>query len=862
MSLKKLTTMKKLALYSTLLVILLTITSLTTQAQKIGLGFNKNKKVDVVDYANPKEYIIGGIVIVGSEFLDRNALLSMTGLKEGDKIKIPSEETSNVIRKLWKNGIIGDARLDVAKIEGDKVFLEVAVKERPRLSRVQFEGIPKGQHETLNDKIKLVKGKIITESMMKTAENKIRTHYADKGFKNTKVLIVPQKDTLMNRANQAYLRINVTKGSKVKISQIELEGDSAFAEKVIKKKLKKTKEKRFGRIFSPSKFVQKEFDKDKDNLVSFYNKNGYRNMTVVADTVSDVSPELVKIKLKIDEGKKFYYRNIKWVGNTVYTDTILAQVLGIRTGDVYNPEEMSKRLNYSPTSSDITSLYMDDGYLFFNVDPVEVQVDEDSIDIEMRIFEGEQANINKINLKGNTRTSDHVVHRELRTIPGAKFSRSDIIRTQREIAALNYFDPEKIGINPAPNVSEGTVDINYAVEERPSDQIELSGGWGGFFGFVGTVGLVLNNFSMRKFAKFKDWKGIPQGDGQRLAVRVQANGRRFQNYSVTFTEPWMGGRKPSGFTVALNHSVSRNINFQTNQTTGSLQISGANASLMRRLTFPDDWFTMSNSLGYQHYNISGLFAQGGIGSLGEGRYNSVTFNTTIARNSIDNMQFPRSGSTVSLSMTFTPPYSLITGQDLFSRASGAKWVEYYKWMFDNTWYQQIVDKLVLVARAHIGYMGAYNPSVPISPFERFVLGGSGMTFNNFLLGTEIIALRGYQDQSVIPLQSDGRYLQTNSGGQGGTIFNKYVLELRYPLSLAQSATIFVLGFAEGGNNWGRFTDFNPFDLKRSVGVGARIFMPAFGMLGIDWAYGFDTIQGAPGGINGGQFHFTIGQPIR
>lgn len=844
-------------------IISLIIIPLLAQAQKIGLGYNKNRKIEV-DYAKPQDYIIGGITVIGSEFLERNALLSMSGLKEGDKIKIPSEETSNVIRKLWKSGIIGDAKLDIVKIEGDKVFLEISVKERPRLSRTVFEGIRKGQHETLNDKIKLIKGKVINESMMKTAENKIRNHYADKGFKNTKVLIVPQKDTAMSRTNQAYLKINVDKGSKVKISKIDLEGVSAFPEKIIKRKLKKTKEKRFGRIFSPSKFIQKEFDKDKDNLIAFYSKNGYRNASIETDTVTDVNEELVSIKMKIDEGKKFYYRNIKWVGNTVYEDKILSEVLGITSGEVYNPEEMSKRLNYSPTSSDVTSLYMDDGYLFFSVEPVEVQVDEDSIDIEMRIFEGEQANINKINLRGNTRTSDHVIHRELRTVPGAKFSRSDIIRTQREIAALNYFDPEKIAINPAPNMSEGTVDINYGVEERPSDQIELSGGWGGFFGFVGTVGLVLNNFSMNKFLKFKDWRGIPQGDGQKLALRVQANGRRFQNYSLTFTEPWLGGKKPSGFTVALNHSISRTIDPRSQTTIGSLQITGINASLMRRLTFPDDWFVMSNALGYQHYNLDN-FTQGGIGSLGDGKYNSVTFNTTISRNSIDNVQFPRSGSTVSLSMSFTPPYSLITGQDLFSRATGSKWVEYYKWMFDNTWYQQIIDKLVISARAHMGLMGAYNRSVPISPFERFVLGGSGMTFNNFLLGTEIISLRGYQDQSVIPLQSDGNgaliYRSTNSGGQGGIIYNKFVLEMRYPLSLAQSATIFVLAFAEGGNNWARFGDFNPFDLKRSAGVGARIFMPAFGMLGIDWGYGFDQVPGAIG-INGGQFHFTIGQTVR
>ncbi len=853
---------KKIVSYIIPLILLFINSSLFVHAQRMGIGLNRPKKVEV-DYGNPKEYTIGGISVIGSEFLERNALLSMTGLKEGDKIRIPSDQTSNVVRKLWKSGIIGDAKLEIAKVEGDKVFLEVTVKERPRLSRTIFEGVPKGQHETLADKIKLVKGKIVTDAMIKRAENIIINHYAEKGFKNTKVRTIQRKDTLLSRSNTAYLLINIDKGSKVKINKIEFEGTAgAFSEKVLKRKLKKTKEKRFGRIFSPSKFVQKEFEKDKEKLISFYNKNGYRNAMIEADSVWDENEKLVNIRLKIHEGKKFYYRNIDWVGNTVYPDSILTQVLGIKKGDVYNPEEMSKRLNYSPTSTDITSLYMDDGYLFFNVEPVEVQVDEDSIDIEMRIYEGEQANINKVNLKGNTRTSDHVVHRELRTIPGAKFSRSDVIRTQREIAALNYFDPEKIAPNMNPNVAEGTVDITWGLEERPSDQIELSGGWGGFFGFVGTVGLVLNNFSMKKFAKFKDWKGIPQGDGQRLALRVQANGRRFQNYSLTFTEPWLGGKKPNGFSFGLNHSVSRFIDFNTQRTTGSLQISGITASLIRRLTFPDDWFTMSNSLGFQHYNLNNYQGFG----LADGRYNSITFNTTISRNSIDNVQYPRTGSTVSLSLALTPPYYSILGKNLFDRTEGVKWVEYHKWMFDNSWYQQIVGNLVLSARAHMGFIGSYNPNVGITPFERFVLGGSGMTFNNFLLGTEIIALRGYQDQSVIPLQSNENggliYRTPNQGGQGGIIYNKYVVELRYPLSLAQSATIFVLAFAEGGNNWGRFSDFNPFNLKRSTGVGARIFMPAFGMLGIDWAYGFDSIAGAQQNVGGGQFHFIIGQPIR
>ncbi|MCS6968540.1 MAG: outer membrane protein assembly factor BamA [Cytophagales bacterium] len=844
---------------------LLIFNAILASAQ-IGLGLrNRYKQQEAVDYSTQREYIIGGVTVSGAEHLDRDALISMSGLRAGDKIKIPGEEISNSIKKLYKSGIVSDVAILLSRVENNKAYLEIAIKERARLSRFVFEGIGKGQRETLQEKVKLTKGRIINDALVKSTENKIRKYYQEKGYRNVKIQITQRKDTIYGpNANYAYLLIKINKGPKVRIAHIEVEGVNDFKVQKVLNKMKKTRAKGFNlaKIFTPSKFIKEEFEKDKKHIIEFYNKNGYRNAAIEYDSVYDIAEGLVGIKLKIHEGKKFYYRNIRWVGNYIYSDTVLNKVLGIKKGDVYNPDELSKRLNFSPTQQDITSLYMDNGYLFFSIEPVEVQVGEDSVDIELRIYEGEQADINKININGNTRTSDHVIIRELRTLPGNKFSRADIIRTQRELAALGYFDPEKIGINPVPNLVAGTVDINYNLEERPSDQIELSGGWGGAFGFVGTVGLVFNNFSARKITDLSSWRPLPQGDGQRLQLRLQANGRRFQNYSLTFSEPWLGGRKRNAFTIGFNHSVNRIFaDFAMLRQTGSLQVSGITVSLGRQLKFPDDWFVMTNALSYQYYNLNNFF---GFGAINNGRFNNFTFNTTISRNSIDNPTYPREGANVSLSVTLTPPYSLLTGRSEPLVNGTTQWIEYHRWMFDNSWFMKLTNngKLVLNARAHMGFMGRFNPRLDTSPFERFVLGGSGLTINNFLLGTEIIGLRGYQDNTIRPLEPDGNGgLRYNRNGAGGVVYNKYVLELRYPVSLNPSATIFVLAFAEGGNNWGSFQEFNPFDLKRSMGVGARIFMPAFGLLGIDWAYGFDTIPGAPN-INGSQFHFTIGQLLR
>ncbi|PWJ44415.1 outer membrane protein assembly factor BamA [Sediminitomix flava] len=837
-----------------LLPLLLALVSGNAFAQ-FGLDTKSYRSDYGISYAAPVEYTIAGVNVVGAQFNDKNALINIAGFKVGDKIKIPGEDISNAIKKLWRLGIVGDVSISVSEIKGSDVYLQIELSERPKLSKYSFEGIPKGQASTLEDKINLMRGRIVTDPMLKNSVNIIQKHYAEKGFKNCEVKVIKEKDPVLS--NSIILKFVVNKKKKVKIDEIKLDGVEQIEEKVVKRKMKKTKEKRFYRIFTPSKFILEEYETDKANVIDFYNEEGYRNAQIVRDTVIDIivdEKEMVRVEMEIDEGQRFYIRDINWVGNYKYTDEQLAAVLGFKKGDVYNKSELETRLTFNPQGRDVSALYMDDGYLFSRITPVEVLVEEDSIDIEMRVSEGEQTSISKILVSGNTKTSDHVIHREVRTLPGDKFNRSLLIRTQRELMQMGYFNPETIGINPLPNMSTGTVDIAYSLEEKPNDQIELSGGWGGFYGFVGTVGLVFNNFSLRNVGDFSKWRPLPSGDGQQLSLRVQANGKVYQTYSLSFVEPWLGGRKPNSLSVSFQYSVERLFD-ASNNVTGSLGIGGITVGLGRRLTWPDDWFTMSNSISYRIYNLDNFRATG-FGSYDTGRSYNLAFNTTFARNSVDNPTYPRQGSQMQLQISLTPPYSVFSDKDFsdpeITNDDRFKLVEYHKWMFDNFWYQKLVGDLVLATRAHLGFLGSYNDEKGLGPFERFILGGDGITYQNYLLGTETIGLRGYPNGSIIP---------PSTNGEGGTVYNKYVLELRYPVSLNPSATIYVQGFAEAGNNWATFNEFNPFDLKRSAGFGARIFMPAFGMLGIDWGYGFDDVPGT-GNIGGSQFHFTIGQTFR
>lgn len=833
-----------------LLFMLLAMALLPAQAQ---VRIGGNDQIDL-SYTSPKTYEIGGITVSGSKFLDPNSLIAVTGLKVGDEVTVPGEKLSSALRKLWDQGILGDIELNIARIDGKYIFLDFALRERPRLSKFTFKGTKKGETDDLRDKIQLIRGRVVTDALIKNTQNIVKKHFIEKGYFNATVNVRQIEDTSLN--NSVALRIDVNKGQRVKIKYIEFDGNTQYTDEQLRRKFKETKEQRVWRVFKGSKFVRSKYEEDKQKLISFYNKEGYRDAEISHDTMVTLSKKHVGLLLTLDEGKRYYYRNIEWTGNYLYDDRTLGQVLGIKRGDVYNREALDRRLQFNPNGADVSSLYMDDGYLFFSVEPVEVSIDSDSIDLEMRVYEGPQATINRINIAGNTKTNDHVILREVRTLPGTKFNRSELIRTQRELAQLGYFDPEQISIQPVPNPQDGTVDINYGVVERPSDQIELSGGWGGLFGFVGTLGLTFNNFSARKVTDLKSWNPLPAGDGQRLSLRAQANGRQFQTYSFSFTEPWLGGRRPNSFTVGVSHSVQRTFSSNYNANAGrligpgTLQVTGLNLSLGRRLRKPDDYFTLMNTVSWQRYSLEEFeFSP----TFYSGAANNISFVTTLARNSINNPIFPSAGSNISLSMQLTPPYSLFSeNYNYTTDAERYKFIEYHKWMFDASWFTPIANKLVLNTRAHFGFIGTYNPKLPVGPFERFRVGGDGITGFNFLLGYDIIGLRGYPNVSLGP-----------NGGQAGTIYNKYVSELRYAISTNPSATVYALAFVEAGNNWGRFQDFSPFNVFRSTGIGVRIFMPAFGLIGFDYGWGLDK-DSAPHirDKSKGQFHFTIGQQIR
>lgn len=856
-----------------------------------------------MSYSNPQTYEIAEIKIEGSEFLDSNALTSISGLKVGDKIKIPGDNISGAIRKLWKQGLIGDIKIYASKVENGKVYLTIELAERPRLSKFNFTGITKSQESEIREKINLIRGRVMTDAIIKNAELTVKKYFAEKGYLNTAVDITYVKDTILS--NNVILEVGVDKKRKVKVHDINFYGDENFSASRLKKKLKNTGERvrlklpsalisktiqfiksgeqkrplvdssalvtRDGfknflnsnvklNFFKSSKFVKAKYEEDKESLISFYNSKGYRDAEIVSDTSYRYDDKSIDIDFHVNPGIKYYFRDIMWKGNYVYEDEYLDRILAIEKGDVYDLELLDKKLQFNPNGLDVSSQYLDNGYLFSNITPVEVKIEGDSVDIEMRVFEGAKAKINKVYVTGNDRTNDHVIMREIRTLPGQYFSRAELIRTQRELSQLGYFDPEQVSPNPIPNPADETVDIEWSLVERPSDQIELSGGWGGTFGFVGTLGLIFNNFSLRNIPNFDKWRPLPVGDGQKLSLRFQANGRQFQSYSTSFSEPWLGGKKPNSFGVSFNYSVQRSINFITDETLGSLKVLGATVSLGRRVKWPDDYFTISNSVSYLNYD---LFNFGQSLGFSSGVANNFTFNTTIARNSIDNPMFPRGGSSVSLNIALTPPFSLFRdiNYETAPNVEKYKWVEYHKWMFDAKYYLKLVGNLVLESRGHIGVIGQYTGKAGIGPFERFQLGGDGLTGTNFLLGNEVIGLRGYPNNSIVPNDDSGTPNDRSDDIRGGTIFNKYVMELRYPVSLNPSATIYVLAFAEAGNNWNKFSDFNPNVLKKSVGFGARIFMPAFGLLGLDWGYGYDD-DPSTGQRSGAQFHFSIGQLLR
>lgn len=801
-----------------------------------------------LDYNRPTEYEIGGITVSGVKFLDNYALIKLTGLQIGDRVQIPGEKISDAIKKLWVQGLFDDIAINLVRVEGDLIFIDIALKERARLSRFSLVGIKKSEADEIREKIKLTSGKVVNDNLINNTYNIIQKYYDEKGYLNADIKIIQSPDSIL--ANSIFLKIKIDKNDRVKIGEIAITGNTNLPTPKIKKLMKETKEKGVFKIFNSSKYQEKLFEEDKAAVIEKYNELGFRDAKIIRDTVYDVDRKSIKIEMDIYEGPKYYFGDINFVGNTKYSTETLEAILAIKKGEVFNRKVLQTRMEMNPNGKDVASLYLDDGYLFFNVDQVEKQVYNDTIDMEMVVREGPQATIDKITVRGNDKTNDKVILREIRTKPGQKFSRSEIIRTNRELSTLGYFDPEKIGVNPKPDPVKGTVDIEYTVVERPNDQIELSGGFGGGRA-VGTLGLTLNNLSMKNAINGK-FDPLPTGDGQKLSIRAQTNGLFFQSYSLSFSEPWLGGKKPNYFTASIFRTTQSNGFKKNDVRRQAIEINGISFSLGKRLKRPDDYFLLNNTISYQQYNLSNW-----SGFLfDKGRAHNVSFTTVLSRNSVDQPIYPRSGSNISLSLQLTPPFSLMNNDIDYSTAPlevKYKFIEYHKWKFDASFFTRIVGDLVLNTKANFGFLGYYNAEIGTSPFERFKLGGDGLQGFDFLRGSEIIGLRGYQNNSIVP---DASF---TSFSLGAPIYNKFTIELRHPITMNQSATIYVLGFLEGGNTYSSFQTFNPYNsIKRSAGGGVRIFLPIFGLLGLDYGYGFDEIPGNPG-ASGGQFHFSIGQ---
>tara|TARA_Y100001968_G_C19431046_1_gene757042 strand:+ start:46 stop:2109 length:2064 start_codon:yes stop_codon:yes gene_type:complete len=684
-------------------------------------------------------------------------------------------------------------------------------------------------------------------------------YYVEKGFLNAEISYVEEKDA--NAVNSSTLTFLIKKGKKVKIKEIRILGrekkinskktffnknDSIFtiSTRKIKKSLKETKEKKWWRLFKVSKFISDNYEKDKENLIIEYNNKGYRDARIVSDTIYKNEDNTISIEIVLDEGNLYTFRNINWIGNTIHSSENLQRRLNINKGDVFNQSVLEERLFGNGQGNDVSSIYLDDGYLFFNATPSEILVTEkNEIDLEIRIYEGKQARINSVNVIGNTKTNDHVIMREIRTRPGDLFKRSDIMRSQRELAQLQYFDPEQFDVKINPNAVKNNVDITYVVAEKSTDQINLQGGWGAGR-VVGSLGFRFTNFSSRKIFKKNAWRPLPSGDGQTLSISASSNGIYYQNYNLSFTEPWLGAKKPNSLTISLFKSITSNG--QTGDERQSVDISGLNIGLGKRLKYPDDYFTLYNGLSLQQYELNN---SQGFFSFTDGSSNNISYNINLGRNSVDQLVFPRSGSNFLLSLKFTPPYSMFDNIDDYSSLTDQEkydWLEYYKWKFKSSWYSAFTDKLVLNTRIEMGLLGSYNEELA-SPFERFYVGGDGLSggYGMFYDGRELVSLRGYSNNSVSP--------QT-----GASVYSKYTSELRYALSLNPTSTVYVLGFLEAGNAWDNFDYFNPFSVKRSAGFGVRIMLPMIGMMGVDYGWGLDEIPGRPD-ANGGQFHFSIGQ---
>ena len=840
---------KRLLLFAMLLM----LNGLMLRAQTVVGGGNGYD----LDYLTPKTYEIGGISYEGADNFDTRVVQLVAGLQVGDRIKVPGDKISAAVENLWKQGMFEDVQIRVSRIQGNIIFLKIVLKERPRLDKFSFTGVKKGEADKLREEIKIANGEVVTENMLRTSVNKIKGYYIDKGYTRVEVNPTTELDT----NGRVTVTFNVNRGKVVKIDSLIFEGNEQVKTITLQSKMEKTHDVHYfwklrfwtKAFWKKSRYIESDFREDLDKVIAYYNEQGFRDARVVSDTIWDApqsieegkksKQELVKVKVSIYEGQRFFFRNITFTGNTVYSDELLHRAMRINKGDPYNKKELDMNISYNPSGTDITSLYMDNGYLFFRATPVEVAVDGDSIDIEIRIVEGKQARIRNVSVEGNTITNDKVIMRELHTRPGDLFSRDAIIRSRRELVTLGYFKEESIIPEPKPNADDGTVDIVYKVEEGSTSQLNLQGGYGGGM-IIGQIGIQLNNFSIRNIFNKDAWAPLPAGDGQKLGINAVTNGTHYYSISASFTEPWLGGHRAQSLTGSIYHNLYSNGFYygRDNANYYSLQITGAGVSFSKRLKWPDDYFIVSHGISYKHYTLVNYSLTSDI--FTDGVSNDLSYGFTISRNSLDSPIYARSGSEVSVSAFLTPPYSLMAGKTEFaSKQEKYKWIEYYKVNMRGSWMLNLVGDVVLNARFRFGFMSYYNDKIGLSPFGRYFVGGDGLS-SWMLDGREVVPLRGYQNNSI-----------GASTTGGGAVFDRFTLELRQPIIESNTATIWVAGFLEGGNCWADISEFQPFKMYNAAGIGVRLFMPMFGLIGIDWGYGFD-------GANGGsQFHFSIGQSL-
>ena len=840
-------------------------------------------EVPTIEYTmQRKTYEIAGITVSGADSYEDFVLIGFSGLAVGDKIEVPGDQITKSLKRFWKQGLFSDVKIKASKIEGNKIWLEIALKQRPRISDVAYNGLKKSEKEDVEVKVGIQKGGQMTPDLADRAQKVIAKYLAEKGFYNAEIKVLQFDDK--DHPGYVKVAVNVDKKAKTKVGHIYITGNEALTDNQINHAMKKTNDNNIINLFRTKKFVAAEFENDKKLVIDKYNEIGYRDAQIVADSVvrSHEDSTRVDVYLTIDEGKKYFFRDITWVGNTVYPYEYLNAVLGIKRGDIYNLKELNKRLNEDDDA--VSKLYTDQGYLFFNVDPVEVRVDGDSIDYEMRMYEGQPATINEINIVGNTRVYEHVVRRELYTKPGQLYSQSDIMRSLRELAQMGHFDQEKLIPDIQPNPEDGTVDITYQLETKSSDQIEFSLGWGAT-GLVGTLGLKFTNFAIQNLFNKKAYRIVPQGEGQTFSVNARTNGVYYTSASMSFLEPWLGGKRPNSLSASIffasqtgyskrfiegynnllynyssyynSYGYSDYYNQQMEREADPnqyLRTFGVSIGYGKRLSWPDDYFSFYGELSYQMY----MMKDWQYLILTDGTSHNLALNLQLSRSSIDNPIYTRRGSQFTLGLKITPPYSLIKGTTdaqyaQMTTSEKYRLLEYHKWRFSGKVFTPLTpdSKLVLMTRAEFGYLGYFNKNAK-SPFESFYMGGDGMSsYSSY--STEYIAMRGYQSGSLTPYDP-------TVGRNMGYVYNKFTMELRYPISLEQNATIWALAFVEAGNCFADIKDYNPFNLKRSAGVGVRLFLPMFGLMGIDWGWGFDPINGS-NSYGGSQFHFVLGQEL-